>query len=84
MSERSVSVAKAKAHLSELITAVEAGEAVVITKRGKRVARIVPEAPPRPKGPLDLGWLREVTKDLPFQEEDSGVFMQRVRDGDRY
>ncbi len=82
MSERTVSVAEAKSHLSELIAAVEAGDEVVITKRGVPVATIVPR--PRPKKKIDLDWLRERTKDIPYQEEDSGTFMRRVRDSDRY
>ena len=32
-----VSVAEAKAHLSEILDRVEAGESVVITRRGKAV-----------------------------------------------
>ncbi len=82
MRERTVSVAEAKSHLSELIVAVEAGDEVVITKRGVPVATIVPR--PRPKKKIDLDWLREMTKDIPYQEEDSGTFMRRVRDSDRY
>jgi len=82
MSERTVSVAEAKSHLSELIAAVEAGDEVVITKRGVPVATIVPR--PKPKKKIDLHWLREMTKDIPYQEEDSGAFMRRVRDSDRY
>ena len=82
MSERTVSVAEAKSHLSELIAAVEAGDEVVITKRGVPVATLVPR--PRPKKKIDLDWLREMTMDLPYQEEDSGTFMRRVRDSDRY
>jgi prevent-host-death family protein len=82
MSERTVSVAEAKSHLSELIAAVEAGDEVVITKRGVPVATIVPR--PRPKKKIDLEWLRGRTQDMPMQPEDSGTFMRRVRDSDRY
>jgi prevent-host-death family protein len=46
-----VSVAQAKAHLSELLNRVEAGEEVIITRRGKPVARIQAEQA-QPKGPL--------------------------------
>ena len=35
-----ISVADAKAHLSELLDRVEAGEEVVITRRGKAIARL--------------------------------------------
>ena len=37
-----VSVAEAKTRLSSLLDAVEAGEAVVITRRGKPIAELVP------------------------------------------
>jgi prevent-host-death family protein len=79
MSERTVSIAEAKARLSELIAS---GEEIVVTKRGVPVATLSPLHTPRKK--LDLGWLREMTKDMPYQEEDSGTFMRRVRDTDRY
>lgn len=38
-----VPVAEAKARLSSMLAAVEAGEEVVITRRGRVVARLVPE-----------------------------------------
>ena len=37
-----VTVAQAKAQLSSLLDAVEAGQAVVITRRGKPIAELVP------------------------------------------
>jgi prevent-host-death family protein len=37
-----VTVAEAKTQLSSLLDAVEAGEAVVITRRGKPIAELVP------------------------------------------
>ena len=40
---RSVSLAAAKAELSALLDAVEAGEEVVITRRGRPVARVIRE-----------------------------------------
>ena len=43
MSEQSVSVAEAKKHLSELLGRVAFGkEHIIITKRGKPMARLVP------------------------------------------
>lgn len=39
---KSVGVHEAKTHLSRLIEEVAAGEEVVITRRGKEVARLVP------------------------------------------
>lgn len=40
---RAVGAFEAKTHLSELLAAVEQGETVVITRRGRPVARLVPE-----------------------------------------
>lgn len=79
MSERTVSIAEAKAHLSELIAA---GEEIVVTKRGVPVATIFPR--PKPKKKLDLAWLEEATKDIPYQHEDSGTLLRRMRDDYRY
>jgi prevent-host-death family protein len=42
-----VSVAEAKTHLSELLDRVEAGEEVVITRRGKAIARLSRVVPAR-------------------------------------
>jgi prevent-host-death family protein len=39
---REVGSFEAKTHLSELLAAVEAGETVTITRRGKPVAQLVP------------------------------------------
>lgn len=40
---QTVSVADAKAHLSELLSVVEAGQAMSISRRGRPIARLVPE-----------------------------------------
>ncbi len=42
-----ISLAEAKAHLSELVDLVEAGESVEITRRGRAAAVLVPVEPPR-------------------------------------
>lgn len=42
---RHVGAFEAKTHLSELLAAVEAGEEITITRRGRAVARLVPVAP---------------------------------------
>ena len=41
---RSIQAAEAKAHLSSLLDEVERGQTIVITRHGKPIARIVPEA----------------------------------------
>ena len=53
----SVSVHEAKTHLSRLIDKVLSGEEVVITRRNRVVARIVPPETPKNKKPL-LGALK--------------------------
>jgi prevent-host-death family protein len=41
---REIPASEAKAHLSELLDAVERGETIAITRHGRRIAHIVPEA----------------------------------------
>ncbi|MFZ5483841.1 MAG: type II toxin-antitoxin system Phd/YefM family antitoxin [Pseudomonadota bacterium] len=38
-----VQIAEAKTHLSSLLERVEAGEEIIIARRGKPVARLIPE-----------------------------------------
>lgn len=52
---KSVSVHEAKTHLSRFLQLVEAGEEVIITRRGEVVARLVP---PGPVGRRELGFDR--------------------------
>jgi len=78
----SISLADAQAHLSELVDRAAAGETVQITLEGQPVAQITPIT--KPCKPIDLNWLREVTKDMTFQEESAGDFIRRMRDEDRY
>lgn len=80
--ERSVSVAEAKAHLSDLLRRVEAGERVHITKRGKRIATVAPAA--RSKQPVDIAWLRSVTDAMPYQDVHAGELLRTERDSARY
>ena len=57
------SVANAKSHLSDLLATVEAGEEIVITRRGKPVARVIPE--PVTKATFDWQSLRAYIKERP-------------------
>lgn len=41
---REIQASKAKAHLSRILDEVERGETVIITRHGRAIARIVPEA----------------------------------------
>lgn len=44
---KEVTTSEARAALSALLDAVERGEEIVITRKGKRIARLVPESRPR-------------------------------------
>ncbi|MEI8395577.1 MAG: type II toxin-antitoxin system Phd/YefM family antitoxin [Rhodospirillaceae bacterium] len=77
-----VNLADAKAHLSELIDRVEAGDSVDITRRGKPVARLTAVARPRKR--IDAALLRSLTAIMPPQAEDTADLVRSMRDGDRY
>lgn len=79
---KNISLAEAKAHLSELIDRVEAGDTVSITRRGKEVARLTAADPPRKR--IDPAMLRAVTNAMPMQREGAVAFVRRMRDEDRY
>jgi len=74
---RKVGLAEAKAQLSALLDAVEAGEEVVITRRGRPVARVVQEKP------AALGWaerLRELHRDQPPLRGSAVELLRELRD----
>jgi len=77
-----VSLADAKAHLSELVERAAAGEAVCITRRGKPVAQITAFDTPRKR--IDVAVLRAITDAMPVQPETACDFIRRMRDEDRY
>jgi prevent-host-death family protein len=77
-----VSLAEAKARLSELVTRAAEGETVQITRRGKPVAQITPIR--RPRKPIDIDALRALTSKMPMQSESAGDFIRRMRDDARY
>jgi len=79
---KNVSIADAKAHLSELIERAEAGDEICITRRGKPVAKLT--AAKAKRNPIDIGALRALTSTMPYQKESAGDFVRRMRDGDRY
>ena len=70
---------RSQTQLSSLLDAVEAGEAVVITRRGKPVAELVPRIHVRDLLP-QLAALREA---LPEQQASGVETMQRLRDESR-
>ena len=74
-----VTVAEAKTQLSSLLDVVEAGEAVVITRRGKPIAELVPRIDVRDLLP-QLAALRE---GLPEQQASGVETMRALRDDSR-
>lgn len=82
MEQKTVSLAHAKAHLSELTELTAVGESIVITKHGKPIGRLSPWDQPRK--PIDLARLKRVTGAMPRQSDDAGRFMREMRDDARY
>lgn len=77
-----VSLADAKAHLSELIDRVAAGESIGITRRGKPVAQLAPV--PAPRRRIDAALLQAVTAAMPPESPGAAELVRLMRDGDRY
>ena len=81
---RSLSVAQAKAQLSALLDAVEAGEDVEITRRGVPVARLT-RAADRSAAGFDLGAFLAATTAQPLHTgSDAAALLQDLRAGARY
>jgi prevent-host-death family protein len=78
----SVNLADAKAHLSELLDRVEAGDSIDITRRGKPVARLTTVATPRK--PIDIARLQSLTASMPQQTQTAAELVRTMRDGDRF
>ena len=62
---REVGAFEAKTHLSELLAAVEAGETITITRRGKPVAQLAPVSDLQTRRANALDRLEEIKKSLP-------------------
>jgi prevent-host-death family protein len=77
-----ISLAEAKARLSELVDRAAAGENICITRRGKPIARIT--AAEQPREQVDAAWLKSITDGMTPQTESAGGFIRRMRDEDRY
>ncbi|AEG06311.1 MULTISPECIES: type II toxin-antitoxin system Phd/YefM family antitoxin [Sinorhizobium] len=77
-----VNLADAKAHLSELVDRVEAGDSIEITRRGKPVARLTAVARPRKR--IDAALLQSLTATMPLQSGSAADLVRSMRDDDRY
>jgi prevent-host-death family protein len=77
-----IKLADAKAHLSDLVDQVEAGNTIEITRHGKAVAQLSPVQ--RPRKTVNLAILQSLTKDQPRQVQDAADLVRSMRDGARY
>jgi prevent-host-death family protein len=73
-----VNLVQAKAHLSELLDKVEAGEKVMITRHGRAVAHIHPAL--RPKHPLMLDDLTAFRATMLRLRRPSADLLREARD----
>lgn len=73
---RTISLADAKARLSEILNEVEAGEEVVITRHGTPVARVVPARPAR----KPLQSLAAFRAKFPQVRKSSAELIRKLRD----
>lgn len=78
---RTVSVAEAKAHLSELIDRVAAGERLIVTRRGKPVLEL--RSPASPRKPIDACELKALTDRMPKRPRGRST-VERMRADARY
>jgi prevent-host-death family protein len=73
-----VNLVKAKAHLSELLDKVEAGEEVIITRHGRAVAHLHPVS--HPKHPPRLDDLAAFRATMPPLRGSSAQLLREARD----
>lgn len=80
---QSVDVAFAKAHLSALLERVAEGGQVLITSRGKPVARLVPAGPTRQAEPTRVAATVDRLRALRRTMNLNGLDWKRLRDRGR-
>ena len=79
---RIITLADAKAHLSAVLDDVAAGEQVVVTRRGRPVARIVAEPGPRKRAAT--AWVAGLRGFVEAQPMASGSSVVDMRQTERY
>ena len=76
-----VNLTCAKAHLSELLDRVEAGEEIAITRRGKEVAHLSPVY--RPNKPIPFEELAKFRATMPPLRRPISEIISEMRDEER-
>ncbi len=79
---RIITLAAAKAHLSAVLDDVAAGQEVVVTRRGRPVARIVAEPGPRKRSATT--WVSGLRSFVEAQPMVSGSSVYDMRETERY
>jgi prevent-host-death family protein len=77
-----VTLASAKARLSELVERAARGESIRITRRGKPVAQLLGVEGRRK--PVDLAVLQALTRSMSKQAEPARDWLRELRDDQRY
>ncbi|MCY3859866.1 MAG: type II toxin-antitoxin system prevent-host-death family antitoxin [Gammaproteobacteria bacterium] len=75
-----INLTYAKAHLSEVLNKVEAGQEVIITRHGKEIVRMSPAR--QPKQPIPLAKLAEFRASMPRLRRPSVELLREMRDED--
>jgi prevent-host-death family protein len=79
---RVITLADAKAHLSAVLDDVASGQQVVVTRRGRPVARIVAE--PGPHKRAATAWIKGLRSFVEAQPMAKGSSVAGMRDADPY
>ena len=79
---RIITLADAKAHLSAVLDDVAAGQQVVITRRGRPVARIVAEPAPRKRSAV--AWVDGMRGFVEAQPQAGGSSVADMRASERW
>ncbi|QIT55926.1 type II toxin-antitoxin system prevent-host-death family antitoxin [Aquisalimonas sp. 2447] len=76
----SINVRSMRGQISKILDRVQAGEEVVIVRRGQPAARIIPPT----SGTVRFERHSELREQLPPMHESSGEFTRRLREDERY
>jgi prevent-host-death family protein len=79
---QTINAREARAQISRLLDAVEAGEEIIIQRNGKPIARLAPIDAPETSAHFPDR--RAFRKQFPASRKDSGDFVRELRDDERF